>query len=390
MTRAISGTTRLTVMAPSGTPAWYSGQAAGTWKNFTGASQILSASGQGWSGAEPDAYATGKYEMVIRAWGGGVLNTAGVYVAGAFVAGTWLVIFGGGHGDYAGNELYAFGPLEAATPAWQRITDPTTPAPRDVPRVGNKPVARHTYDTLAYLSSVNKMIAIGAPGYFAQGFSLPSVDLFNFGVNPGTTEPWSAGSNLSNGNGLIGSTAAYNPVTNQAWSLGTGNGTGLHRYDVASGVMTTFAKDNPYGPGASNYCSAAIIPASNVFAFVDPGGVVRCLNLNTPTDAIYTPTTSGSAPTGSVAFKWDATNNRFVAKSTQGGKQLWFLAPGSPPTAGGGTWAWTSVNPASGDTPPAATASDYGYFGRFQVVSGALKGVIAVSDYDTAPSFYKF
>ena len=387
MTRA-TATIKINVVASGGIPAWYSSQASGTWKNLSGASQILSSSGKGWSGTPPGG--TSDYSGIFKAWSGGVLNTVGVYVGGSFVPGTWLICWGGGHGDYYGNEVYAFGPLEAATPAWQRITDPTIPAPIDTPRSGSYPVARHTYDTLAYLSSVNKMIAFGAPGYSNAGFTYASVDVFDFAVNPGGGSPWSALPNLSNGNGLIGAFSAYNPSTNKAWALGTGNGTGLHCYDVAANALTTYAKDNPYSAGASNYNVGAVIPASNIFVFVDAGGVVRCLNLNTPTDAIYTPSVTGSAPSGNVAIKWDATNNRFVAKSAQGGRQLWFLAPGAPPTAGGGTWAWTSVTPAGGDTPPAASGSDYGYYGRFQVVNGAMNGVIAVSDYNTAPSFYKF
>jgi hypothetical protein len=387
MTRA-TATVQINVLASAGLPAWYTSQTAGTWRNFSGATQVLSSSGVGW--VKNWSGDTGTYDQVIRAWSGGVLNTTGVYVGGAFVPGTWLVVWGGGHGDYYGNEVYAFGPLEAATPAWQRITDPTVPPSVSQARSGSYPCARHTYDTLAYLSSVNRMIAFGAPGYAGLGGTFPTVDVLDFAVNPGVGSPWSSRADLSNGNGLIGAISAFNPSTNKAWALGAGNGAALHCYDVAANTLTTYAKDDPFMPGASNYCSGAIIPASNILAFVDPGGVVRCVNLNTPTDAIYTPSVTGSAPTGSVAFKWDSSNNRFIAKSTQGGKQVWFLAPGSPPTAGGGTWAWTSVTPAAGDTPPANSYADYGYFGRFQVVSGTLKGIIAVSDYNAAPSFYKF
>lgn len=387
MTRA-TATTKINVLSSGGIPAWYSAQPSGTWKNFTGATQVLSSSGVAWS----PTWSPGGTNVasVMRAWSGGVLNTSGVYIGGSFVPGTWLVIWGGGHGDYAGNELYAFGPLEAATPRWQRINDPTDPPPIDVARIGTKPVSRHTYDTLAYLSSVNKMLSFGAPGYANTGFTFGTCDLFNFGANPGTTDPWSAAPDLPSTNGSIGSVCAYNPVTNKAWRLGSQNGTRLVCYDVATGVMSSWAKDSyPYLLGANNYNAADVIPASNIFAFCDYTGVVRCLNLNTPTDAIYTPATTGSAPTGNVVMKWDATNNRFVAKSIQGGKQLWFLTPGSPPTAGGGTWTWTSVNPASGDTPQGAY-NEYGYYGRFQVVNGAMNGVIAVSDYAAAPHFYKF
>lgn len=390
MTRA-TATLKINVLSASGIPAWYSSQASGTWKNFGGPTQLLDSSGVMLTPTWPSG-GTNRAD-VIRAWSGGVLNTAGLYVAGSFVPGTWLVIWGGGHGNYAGNEVYGFGPLEAATPRWQRITDPTSPAPIDVPRIGAYPVARHTYDTLAYLSSENKMLAFGAPGYANLGYSFDTCDVFDFGVDPYSVTPWSAAQTMPNGNGSIGSVCAYNPVTNKAWRVGTGNGRVMYSYDVATGALTGYSKDAPFMLGASSYNAAAIIPASNILVICDYQGILRCQNLNTPNDNFYTPATSGSAPTGNVVLKWDAANNRFVAKAAQGGKQLWFLAPGSPPTAGGGTWTWTSVNPASGDTPPANSQSpsgDYGYYGRFQVVSGLLRGVIAVSDWDQTPSFYKF
>src|SRR5215475_9419554 len=36
-----------------------------------------------------------------------------------------LVVFGGGHTDYSGNEVYAFGPITGTSPKWTRLTDPS-------------------------------------------------------------------------------------------------------------------------------------------------------------------------------------------------------------------------------------------------------------------------
>lgn len=391
MTRA-TVTTKINVLSSGTLPAWYTSQASGQWRNFTAASQVLSSSGKGWAGTHPGG--TSGYDMVLRAWSSAVLNTVGLYVSGAFVPGTWLVCWGGGHNDYYGNEVYAFGPLEAETPAWQRITDPTIPAPVNVPRSGVYPVSRHSYDALTYLPTVNKFISFGAAGYASIGFAYNSVDLFNFGVNPSVTAPWSSLPDLTNAGSTIGAVSAYNPSTAKAWGVGSGNGAGLFCYDVVANTLTTYAKDAPWNLGASRYLSASILPSSNLFVCCDSTGVVRCLDLNSPTGSFYAPTTTGSAPSGNVALKWDNPRYRFVAKSSQGGKTLWFLTPGSPPTVGGGTWTWTSVTPSTGDTPQANTQGssfDYGYFGRLQVVNtGTISGALAVSDYDTPPSFYKF
>src|SRR5687767_9547569 len=48
---------------------------------------------------------------VIGAWGGAALDTER----------NRLVLWGGGHNDYHGNELYAF---DVLTLKWQRLTDP--------------------------------------------------------------------------------------------------------------------------------------------------------------------------------------------------------------------------------------------------------------------------
>src|SRR5688500_2675426 len=59
----------------------------------------------------------GSIKGLMAAWSGGIYDTDRER----------LVVWGGGHNDYAGNEVYAFGPLNAAAPKWQRLTDPSVP-----------------------------------------------------------------------------------------------------------------------------------------------------------------------------------------------------------------------------------------------------------------------
>lgn len=169
-------------------PLWARSSAAGEW--VAAPNSTLSTSGVGWSGGSPGG--TGDYTAIVTAWGGGVLNTVGITHGGVFIPGTFLVIFGGGHGDYAGNELYAYGPLQADSPIWRRLIDPTIPAADDVPRLGGYPVSRHTYDTLVYLPAQNKMLCIGAPGYYHTGSALNIGDVFDFGVNHSVSNPWAS------------------------------------------------------------------------------------------------------------------------------------------------------------------------------------------------------
>jgi hypothetical protein len=78
----------------------------------------------------------------------------------AFSGGVWdpddrlMLIFGGGHADYAGNEIYGF---STRTLTWERLTEPS-PGPYDRdPLEDGTPVSRHTYDGIAWLTHSHRM-----------------------------------------------------------------------------------------------------------------------------------------------------------------------------------------------------------------------------------------
>src|SRR5262245_37215090 len=93
-----------------------------------------------------------------------------------------LLVTGGGHLDYAGNEIYAF---DFATLRWSRIWGPT---PNDQIPAGHgacdlaygdgNPSARHTYDGLEYLPTVDKLLLIGGSRW-GCGWSSRDVWLFD-------------------------------------------------------------------------------------------------------------------------------------------------------------------------------------------------------------------
>lgn len=379
MTR-VSITRKINVRDPSAAPAWFNAINANEWGALP--NSTLTTSGEGWSGTHPGG--TGNYQMVVKAYSGGILNTTGLYVDGVFVAGTWYVIWGGGHGDYGGNELYAYGPFESEAPAWHRLNDPTIPAPNDVARVGGYPVSRHTYDTLVYLPTQNKMIAFGAPGQYSTGNNArPWCDLFDFGVNPQSANPWTALPDLVSGGGVARS--GYDSATNQAWSIGSGNATSLHRYDVASGVFTRWAKDNPtMGAGVSpKYGNAAII--SSALVFVDDSGTVKVQDLTSPTSVLYTPTVSGSGPSGNVSIAWDG--DRFLVKA-DAGRTLYSLTPPVNPLSG--VWVWANITPATGYTPATITVTG-GYYSHFQIVNtGGVRGLVIQPGPEHPLAFYRY
>lgn len=87
--------------------------------------------------------------MVMGAWSGGAYDAAGKR----------LWVWGGGHGDYHGNELYAF---DLETLAWSRVTDPSPVSTLSAdPMPDGSPVSRHTYDGLAFISHANRFFGYG-------------------------------------------------------------------------------------------------------------------------------------------------------------------------------------------------------------------------------------
>lgn len=90
----------------------------------------------------------------------GCASVVGAWSGGAFdpVHGRML-IFGGGHGDYSGNEVYAFS-VESLT--WERLTDPSLAEYESQdPLPDGQPVSRHSYDGLVYLVDEDALLTRG-------------------------------------------------------------------------------------------------------------------------------------------------------------------------------------------------------------------------------------
>jgi hypothetical protein len=85
-----------------------------------------------------------------------------------------LIIWGGGHTDYLGNELYA---LDLNSFSVQRLTDPGLPVavsgcPESLVN-GTQPNSRHTYDGITYMDHVDRMFVFGGSlspcGFMSNG-----------------------------------------------------------------------------------------------------------------------------------------------------------------------------------------------------------------------------
>lgn len=100
-----------------------------------------------------------------------------------------LIVWGGGHTDYQGNEVYAF---NLVTLVWRRKCNPSTPANNDGETNGDgSPASRHTYAGLNYNVARDSMV-VAAGGYLAGPTGVRSNATWEFACStetPNATAP---------------------------------------------------------------------------------------------------------------------------------------------------------------------------------------------------------
>jgi hypothetical protein len=101
---------------------------------------------------------------VMNAWSGGIADTLRNH----------LIMFGGGHGDYGGNELYQ---LDVVAGSLTRLTNPSLPVydlnsgPCPALMPDGKPNSRHSSNSLVYMPNIDKMFMNGGSVACANGSS---------------------------------------------------------------------------------------------------------------------------------------------------------------------------------------------------------------------------
>jgi hypothetical protein len=107
----------------------------------------------------PSPVPTGNPYQIMAAWSGGAYDTSR----------NRLLVWGGGHNDYCGNELYAF---DVPTMQWIRLTDPSS-----------TPVIVHSYDQLEYLPDQDGFFATGGSTCSPGGNATSDSWMFSFSSN---------------------------------------------------------------------------------------------------------------------------------------------------------------------------------------------------------------
>jgi hypothetical protein len=211
---------------------------------------------------------TDKYDFhdncryVIAAWNSAITDTKR----------DRLVIWGGGHADYAGNEIYAF---DLNSLKMERLNDPSPP--NDTGKcvetlTDGKPNSRHTYAAITYMENVDRMFDFGGSlnvcGYF--GNSTWTLDL--------ATLQWT---NMNSSGGkpgaLAGPVAAYDPISK---TVLLDDSSDLWQYEYASNSYKRL------GGRPIDYHMNGVIDPKHKFFFIvgaagSQGGGLKAISLDT-------------------------------------------------------------------------------------------------------------
>jgi hypothetical protein len=266
------------------------------------------------------------------------------------------IIWGGGHGDYAGNEIYIF---DLNTLRWQRLTDPCPntgggEGTGEYPLWNNtvQPRSRHTYEYIEYVPSMDRFCTWGGSGQYPQGGIVTDrVHCFNFETNLWERKPPTE----SYG---IGAFSAYDPVTGHAWAHGMDSHCNFSYFAPEEGSYGTWHKviDQDTEFRYKYRLTGALDPKRRLFVAVG-GGDVYTWNISNESSPVKSKISTSGATSAvggeSPGLAYDPVTEKMVAWN--GGQTVYSLDLDSR------TW---SSHSGGGANPGSPTST--GTFGRWR------------------------
>jgi hypothetical protein len=286
---------------------------------------------------------------VVGAWSGGTASDDSLYV------------FGGGHADYCGNELYRF---RFADLTWERITEPSAyeSCPSGICKtVDGAPTSVHTYDAVQWVPPLNALWAGPGSGWKSGQLSSQSY-LFDI-----QAKAWKPFDNVPLSQAVL---SDYDPVTSLVIIGGR------------TGVVTALNPNTGQYFGSQGnqvasfgYAAASFDFHERQFVSMNKTYLARSdlsqVNWEDPTSKLPAPakqvtyTTQGSAqieffPPGDTGWRWGIVYDprRKLFLTWMGFAELWMLDPK--------TWIWSLVEDKTTGATPAASELHKGVFGRWQ------------------------
>jgi hypothetical protein len=181
---------------------------------------------------------------IVRAWNSAIADTRR----------NRLIVWGGGHNDYGGNEAYAF---ELATLQWKRLNDPSPLTPCEETASDGKPNSRHTYGGLAYIADADRLFSFGGVLFCPHGIDTSATWTLGLENLEWTRmDPTKGGSPNDENHGTV---SAYDPTTKlvYVWDRSTG----FWSYDYRKNVYKRLNNQTPL----DLHSNAVIDSGSNLF-----------------------------------------------------------------------------------------------------------------------------
>lgn len=276
---------------------------------------------------------------VIAGWCGGAFDTKR----------NQLIVYGGGHAGYAGNEVYAFN-LDSLK--WIRLTNPSSltglTGCGNLLTADSQPISRHTYAGMEYIESADMVLQAG--GFtWPCAYGDPYTWFFDYSKNK-----WIRGANLGFGSRAM---VAYDPVSGHVWCMG--GSPGFNEYDPVTKKWTPRNRGNFGGQ------IITVDPENHWLVGLNRGNI-SYYPINGNTGAVATYNTSGDTavinaamPDGDYCtpgFVWDPIIKKFVAWN--GGAYVY--------TLDAVTHSFTRVLPAATNKVIPTAACSRGTYGRFR------------------------
>jgi len=289
-----------------------------------------------------------------------------------------LIIWGGGHADYGGNEIYS---LELSTKPQELIRlDPPSPPNNTTNCVetlaDGRPNSRHTYDGIVYMPNADQMVSFGGSlnycGFFSGTAWTLQMSSVGTSCAPNCSATWTNVGSIR-GDGYSGS---YDANSGLAWFLERGGAGNFYSYNP-TGPLITLKSTVAVNDGGT----ALVDPVHQYFMYLgvvasEPNGILYTSIASGSTFTWSKPTPIGSCPAlggASPAAIWDPIDKVVVIYAADvAANQLTLLDPA--------TWTCTTEtygstqgtdypqsNPRIGSGGFAATNHHFNYFPSLDV-----------------------
>lgn len=287
---------------------------------------------------------TGPQSKVV-AWGGMAVRT--LY--------SEIKMNGGGHFDYAGNELNTVR-LRTETPGWVQSIASSSVTAQDVSRYADgRPTSRHQYYNQQFIDGLDWHLMHGATFCWGNGASFDTADAYN-----NVTGAW-----LNRGNSVDSSgvkAIAKNWANEYIYFMSMFSSSALLRYRPYDGNQTTVATSSDYGDSER----ACAIDPKRGRMLITQGVDNQGWHWRSIDNGARTNVSPAGVNQASAALEYDPDGDRYLFYSS--GQNIQAINPT--------TFAVTTIT-MSGGTPAAA---QNGVYNKFRYVP-ELKGVALVNSY---------